>query len=150
MDRQRHTTSGHRDRLNIEISFPSTCPHVSGRRKKAGRQNLFSLLTYFNYGLDLDRVVLASNMATRERLTLCRTLTSHFRWWSIYVFPLSHTATKIPFMYSLTGNCAALVPIPHSRVCEQYMYIFPRIGPHISCSRIGRSILGVYKSITDT
>jgi hypothetical protein len=26
----------------------------------------------------------------------------------------------------------------------------PRIGPHFSCSRIGRSIVGTYKSLTDT
>ncbi len=26
---------------------------------------------------------------------------------------------------------------------------FPRIGPHLSCSRIGRSIVGIYKSLTD-
>ncbi len=26
----------------------------------------------------------------------------------------------------------------------------PRIGPHISCSRIGRSMVGIYKSLTDT
>ncbi len=26
----------------------------------------------------------------------------------------------------------------------------PRIGPHISCSIIGRSIMGIYKSLTDT
>jgi hypothetical protein len=25
----------------------------------------------------------------------------------------------------------------------------PRIGPHISCSRIGRLILEIYKSLTD-
>jgi hypothetical protein len=29
------------------------------------------------------------------------------------------------------------------------LYI-PRIGPHISCSKIGRSIVGIYKSLTDT
>jgi hypothetical protein len=33
---------------------------------------------------------------------------------------------------------------PHSCVCV------PRIGPHISCSRIGRSIVGIYKSLRDT
>jgi hypothetical protein len=27
---------------------------------------------------------------------------------------------------------------------------FPRTGPHISCSRIGRLIVGIYKSLTDT
>jgi hypothetical protein len=37
----------------------------------------------------------------------------------------------------------------HIQVSESDLYI-PRIGPHISCSRIGRSILGIYKSLTDT
>ncbi len=27
---------------------------------------------------------------------------------------------------------------------------FPRIGPHIFCNRIGRSIVGIFKSLTDT
>ncbi len=65
------------------------------------------------------------------------------------------TATKIAFMYSLSGNCAASVPISmyvHVSVSDLYI---PRIGPqykiHIfSCSRIGRSIMGIYKSLTDT
>ncbi len=32
---------------------------------------------------------------------------------------------------------------PHSCVCEQFIY-FSRIAPDISCSRIGRSITGIY------
>jgi hypothetical protein len=59
-----------------------------------------------------------------------------------------HTATKIPFMYSVSGNCAASVPIPHSCVCERFIYSLDR--PHISCSRIGRLMVGIYKSPTDT
>jgi hypothetical protein len=35
-------------------------------------------------------------------------------------------------------------------MCLRVIYIFPRIGPHFSCSRIGRSIVGIYKSLTDT
>jgi hypothetical protein len=31
-------------------------------------------------------------------------------------------------------------------MCLNILYI-PRIGPHISCSRIGRSIAGIYKSL---
>ncbi len=29
-------------------------------------------------------------------------------------------------------------------------FYIPRIGPHISCSRIGRSIVGIYKWVTDS
>ncbi len=36
----------------------------------------------------------------------------------------------------------------HIHVSVSDFYI-PRIGPHISCSRIGRLILEIYKSLTD-
>jgi hypothetical protein len=59
------------------------------------------------------------------------------------------TATKIPFTYSFSGNCPASVPIPTFMCLVSDLYI-PRICPQISCSRIGRSIVGIYKSLTDT
>jgi hypothetical protein len=37
----------------------------------------------------------------------------------------------------------------HVSVSDLYTYI-PRIGPHISCRRIGRSMVGIYKSLTNT
>ncbi len=51
----------------------------------------------------------------------------------------------IPFL----GIARPLSQFPQTSVCERFIYI-PRIGPHISCSRIGRSIVGIYKSLTDT
>ncbi len=40
---------------------------------------------------------------------------------------------------------------PHSCVCERYVFLYiPRIGPHISSSRKGRPIVGIYNSLTDT
>jgi hypothetical protein len=42
-----------------------------------------------------------------------------------------------------------LSPNFHMHVSANDFYI-PRIGPHISCSRIGRSIVRIYKSLTDT
>ncbi len=42
-----------------------------------------------------------------------------------------------------------LSPNFHIHVSVSDLYI-PRISPHISCSRIGRSILGIYKSLADT
>ncbi len=62
---------------------------------------------------------------------------------------VSCTATKIPFMYSFSGNCAASIPISDIYVSVSNLYI-SKIVPHISCSRIGRSIGGIYKSLTDT
>jgi hypothetical protein len=62
---------------------------------------------------------------------------------------MSYTATKIPFMYSLFCELRGLSPNSHIHVSVSDLYI-PRIGPHISCSRKGRSIMGLYKSLTDT
>jgi hypothetical protein len=44
------------------------------------------------------------------------------------VVALPDTATKIPFMYSFSGNCAASVPHFHIHVSVSDLYI-PRIGP---------------------
>ncbi len=49
--------------------------------------------------------------------------------------PWEHTATKIRFMYSFSGNCAASVPIS---TFQGSVHIFP--------SRIGRSIVGIYNT----
>ncbi len=54
---------------------------------------------------------------------------------SIYVF----------LFWELRG----LNPNLYIHVSVGALYI-PRIGPHISCSRIGKSMVGIYKSITDT
>jgi hypothetical protein len=60
-----------------------------------------------------------------------------------------NTATKIPFMYSFSGNCAASAPNFHIHVSVSDLYI-PRIGPHIfGCIKIDRPILEIYKSLTD-
>ncbi len=61
----------------------------------------------------------------------------------------SHTATKIPFMYSFSGNSAASAPIS-TFICLWATYIDPRaIFIYISSCRIGRPIVGIYKSLTD-
>ncbi len=50
-----------------------------------------------------------------------------------------HIATKMSFMYGFSRNCAASVSFSHSVIG---LYI-PRIGPHISGIRTGRSIYTV-------
>jgi len=61
----------------------------------------------------------------------------------------SNTATAIPFIYSFSGNSAAPAPISTFMCLWAIIYI-PRIGPHISSSRKGRPIVGIYNSLTDT
>ncbi len=49
----------------------------------------------------------------------------------------------------LETELSGLSPNIHIHVSVSDLYI-PRIGSHISCSRIGRPIAGIYKSLTDT
>ncbi len=62
---------------------------------------------------------------------------------------LVYTATKIPVMYSFSGNCAASVPLS-TFMCLWEFYILPGSVNIFSWTRIGRSIVGIHKSPTDT
>jgi hypothetical protein len=59
------------------------------------------------------------------------------------------TAKEIPFYALFFWELRGLSLNFHLQVSVLDSYI-PRIGPHISCSRIGRSIMRIYKSLTDT
>ncbi len=59
------------------------------------------------------------------------------------------TATKMPIYIFLFWELRGLSPNFHIHISVSDLYI-PRISPHISWRRIGRSIVGIYKSLTDT
>ncbi len=56
-----------------------------------------------------------------------------------------HSNEKNPIYVFLFWELRGLNP-NYIHVSVSYLYIFPRSGPHISCNRIGRSIVGIYKS----
>ncbi len=78
------------------------------------------------------------------------TLDAEERWWSkpSWLAGLRiHTAAAIPFIF-LFWELRGLSPNFHSHVSVSDLYS-PMISLHISSSRIGRPIVGIYKLLTD-
>ncbi len=68
-------------------------------------------------------------------LKICKIFDTHCNGNSVYIF----------LFWELRG----LSPNFHIHVYLSDLYI-PRMGPHISSSRKGRPIVGIYNSLTDT
>ncbi len=69
-------------------------------------------------------------------------------WYTTNIRLLIH-CNENPIYVFLFWEMRGLSPNFHIHVSVSHFYI-PRSGPHISCSRIGRSIVGINKSISDT
>ena len=67
----------------------------------------------------------------------------------LYTALISLHCNENPIYVFLFWELRGLSPNFHIHVSVSDLYI-PRIGPHISCSRIGGSIVWIYKSLTDT
>ncbi len=65
-----------------------------------------------------------------------------------FLLVFSH-CNENPIYVILFWELRGLNPNFHIHVSVSNFYI-PRIGPHFSCIRIDRSIVGIYKSLTDT
>jgi hypothetical protein len=61
---------------------------------------------------------------------------------------LPHCKENLIYVF-LFWELLGLGPNFHIHVSMSDLYI-PRIGPHISCNRIGKSIVGIYQSFIDT
>ncbi len=128
---------------SLSLSFLWSVPWT----KELQKPDMSSLLVfYIVYRLEIKSVMLVFFDPSCEPLPLWAdsepTLLLHpppqtktpvkttFRDWCLHS-SFVHTAMKIPFMYSFSGNCAASVPIFILK-CLWAIYIrIPRKGPHI-------------------
>ncbi len=119
---------------NFFSGLPKTCPSptLSSRERK---ESTISPLRD-------KEIVLKVISFVQNELWLCQCKTKYTT--------LSGTARRILLIYSFSGNSAASAPIS-TFMCLWAIYMYsPRIGIHISSSRIGRPIVGIYKSLTDS
>jgi hypothetical protein len=86
----------------------------------------------------------------RQHCILLSFLFSNIFLDTFLVYLLTH-CNENPIYVFLFWELRSLSPNFHIHVSVSNLYV-PRIGPHISCSRIGRSIMGIYTrySLIDT
>ncbi len=122
-------------------------------------------------GLHTVQCIKTYNVTERENFKeiICKVRSEEIlrsMWLNIFAFPhirrgLSSNKTLHPiasnslhcnenYIYVfLFWKLRGLNPNFHIHMSVRNLYI-PKIGPHISCRRMGRSIVGIYKSLTDT
>ncbi len=87
------------------------------------------------------RPVMSTTVATRTWLIRILSTTWRVKNWCATL------QRKSQLMYSFSGNCSASVPIS-TFMCLWAIYIFPGLVHIFPCSRIGRPLLEIYKSLT--
>ncbi len=83
------------------------------------------------------------------RARICKRWRSPWIDYEESIPPAYDTLQRNPIYLFLFWELRCLSPNVHIHVPGSDLYI-SRIGPHLSCSRIGRSIVGMHKSLTDT
>ncbi len=128
---------------------------------------LFSILLYisffWNLKYDIIKIVTTSPSVKQQAAEAGKTTepqtpdseTSKAGWqtfFSMYTRKFIFTSVYM-YMHALQRKSHICIPFlgiaqtQSQSVSELYI---PRISPHISCSRLGRSIVGIYISLTDT
>ncbi len=118
--------------LSVQLYFPCT-PSSQGVEGSLAAANLLGLFLS-PFPLFLPQVL----------FSLCPVLGLP---WKPAAGPDAGSSLRL-IMYSFSGNCAASVPIS-TFMCLQAIYIFPGSFHIFPCSRIGKPILEIYKSVTD-
>jgi hypothetical protein len=102
-------------------------PHTSGHAHISDKKGM-----YYAWIYGITRFHTTSNITDHCTYfkTMSQTSDVDFKTFLEYMIifcidilkPIYFTATKIPFMYFFSGNCAASVPIPQSCECERFKY----------------------------
>ncbi len=105
------------------------------------RSKLFEKTTFRTVSLSLLRDLFAGQYFPRFKELLCKRISLTWGWTEVQSSQLLKWWTD--------QNSSLSVPTMRWKSHVSDFYI-PSIGPHISCNRIGRSIVWKYKSLTKT